>query len=396
MMNRLRTGPFFWLVGLLCCFWGLFVQPAHAQRAPAAKAPTVKAAYHKKQPVKKASPKKIIPPARRAPKKKTSQTSRNNASYDDLKPLSAKNTTQLTTIDRKPEAPFTVVIDPGHGGFDPGNERSSEKYLHEKVITLAIGLQVGQMIEDNLSNVKVVYTRKSDVFRSLANRALIANSSEADCFLSIHCNSNPYPSIKGVQVHIHDQAFLKSKKLAQSIEYELKTSAGRQMRGIYNAKDRRHNLYVLQYTTMPGALIELGFMSNPKEEKFLNTDEGQEALAIAIYRGFVNYLAKVGHEVQIKAAPDVAAEVKNDASGAGKYRYKVQITASDKRIPLSHLEFKKLKMKVEERKSANEKAVLKYRYLVGDEDTLAAANELARKVRTKGFKDAFVTKVQDN
>jgi N-acetylmuramoyl-L-alanine amidase len=384
-MNWIKILVGFRYLALAVGLWGLLGSTAQAQQA---KSRPTKVASRKKAPAKPR------PPASTAAAKRAART---NASYDDLKPLSATNTKQMTTVDRKPESPFTVVIDPGHGGFDPGNERSSDKFLHEKVIALGIGLQVGQMIEDNLTNVKVVYTRKTDVFRSLNNRVLIANSSEADCFLSIHCNSNPYSSIRGVQVHIHDHAFLKSKKLAQSIEYELKTSAGRQMRGIYNAKDRRHNLYVLQYTNMPGALVEVGFMSNPAEEKFLNTDEGQEALATAIYRGFFNYLVKIGHEVKVKSAPDVAAEAKGVASGTtGKYKYKVQITASDKRIPLTHAEFKKLKMKVEERQSASEKAVFKYRYLVGDEDTLAEANALAKKVRTRGFKDAFVTKVVQN
>ncbi|MCU0450739.1 MAG: N-acetylmuramoyl-L-alanine amidase [Bernardetiaceae bacterium] len=299
-----------------------------------------------------------------------------------------------TVVDRRPEAPFTVVIDPGHGGYDPGNERSQATYLHEKVINLAIGLQVGQMIEDNLSNVKVIYTRKTDVYRSLEDRVLIANTSEADCFISIHCNSNPSSGIRGVQLHIHDHAFLKSKKLAQAIDYEIKTSAGRRMRGIFNAKDRQHNLYVLQNTTMPGVLLEAGFMSHAAEEKFLNTDEGQEAIALATFRGFVNYLAKIGYEVKIKSSPDVEAAAKRDPSAVapGKYVYKVQITASDKRIPLRHPDFKKLRMKIEEHEAPNDRAVYKYRYTVGGEDTLAEANDLARRVRGKGFGDAFVAR----
>ena len=105
-----------------------------------------------------------------------------------------------TTLKKKP---FTILIDAGHGGKDPGVLSSDpKKFRHEKHISLDISLKLGYYLEKHLENVKVFYTRKTNKFLSLEERAEIANAKNVDLVLSIHCNSNPDKKIRGTQVHI--------------------------------------------------------------------------------------------------------------------------------------------------------------------------------------------------
>ena len=224
-----------------------------------------------------------------------------------------------------------VVIDAGHGGKDPGTKGSFTK---EKDIVLAISLKVGSYIEKNLPDVKVIYTRKTDRYLPLDERADIANKHKADLFICIHANANPNARAFGTETYVmghhkdegnlavakrensvilYDENYQEryegfdnspesyilfaltqsayqesSLKFAQNVETQFKSRAGRVSRGVKQA-----GFVVLWRTTMPGVLVETGFLSNSPEEKFLSSDEGQDLIASGIYRAFKEYKNEV-------------------------------------------------------------------------------------------------------
>ena len=222
-----------------------------------------------------------------------------------------------------------VVIDPGHGGKDPGAVGKTAK---EKDIVLSVALKLGNLIKKNYPNVKVLYTRDKDVFVELNERANVANRNNADLFISIHVNSvDGNTSSHGTEtfvmgLHKNDANLAVAKRensvilqednysskydgfdpndpesniifslfqnaysdqsllLAASIEDEFKSSIKRYDRGVKQA-----GFLVLWKTAMPSILTELGFISNPEEEKYLKSDAGQTELAISIYNAFAKY-----------------------------------------------------------------------------------------------------------
>lgn len=221
----------------------------------------------------------------------------------------------------------TVVIDAGHGGKDPGTHGASAR---EKDIALKVALQVGDLIERNFPDVKVIYTRKTDTFIELIDRAGIANKNSADLFISIHCNSGP-GAAHGTETYtmglhttsgnlavakrensvilqednyeenyhgfnpsspeghilfsLYQSAYIdNSLRFAEKVEREFKTRVGRSSRGVKQA-----GFLVLWKSAMPSALIELGFLTNQNEEKFLNDKTGQTYMASGIYRAFREY-----------------------------------------------------------------------------------------------------------
>ncbi len=187
---------------------------------------------------------------------------------------------------------FVVVIDPGHGGKDPGAEASNtKKYDHEKDICLKVSIKLADYLAERLPNTKVILTRSSDKFLSLEERVFIANAAKANIFLSIHCNSNPIRSIHGTQLHLHDKASKESNFLAKSLDAEFNKKARRNSKGLQDSRSRGHDLYVLQYSEMPAVLVEIGFLSNQEEEKYLNSDHGQAVIASAMFRAVRTYKA---------------------------------------------------------------------------------------------------------
>lgn len=222
-----------------------------------------------------------------------------------------------------------VVIDAGHGGKDPG---AQGKFSNEKDITLAIALKVGEYLEKYTKNVKVIYTRKTDVFVPLDKRADIANKNNADLFVSIHVNSTKDSKVRGAEtfvmglhkskdnlqlaiaensvillekdyknkynnfdpqspeayiiMNLYQNEFLNmSLDLANKIQYQFRERAGRVDLGVKQA-----GFLVLWQTVMPSVLVETGFISNRNEEVFLNSQYGQEIIASAIYRAIRDYL----------------------------------------------------------------------------------------------------------
>ena len=222
----------------------------------------------------------------------------------------------------------TIVIDAGHGGKDPGCVAGT---LYEKDIALNIALRVGQLIEKNYPDINVIYTRKTDEFIELFERANIANKNKANLFICIHVNASTNKEQIGTETYVmgieksesnlevskrensvvlmednylskydgfdpnspeahiifslYQNAFLdQSLSLASKIEGQFKTKAKRISRGVKQA-----GFLVLWKTAMPSILVETGFISNPEERKYLTSDSGKTYLSSAIYKAFCEY-----------------------------------------------------------------------------------------------------------
>ena len=236
-----------------------------------------------------------------------------------------------------------IVIDAGHGGYDSG---AIGKNTREKDIALAIALKTGKLIQKNCPDVEVIYTRESDVFVELYRRAQIANQNKADLFISIHCNANPSPLAFGTETYVmglhksnanldvaraenasillednystrydgfkpnspeayiifslFQNAYLdKSLKFASSVEASFTANTKLPERGVKQA-----GFLVLYKTTMPGVLIETGFLSNASEEAFLNSSAGQDRLSFSIYRAFDEFKRAAEGTVPLTSTAD--------------------------------------------------------------------------------------------
>ncbi len=225
--------------------------------------------------------------------------------------------------------PYTLVIDAGHGGKDPGAQSKTAK---EKNINLAVALAFGKLVEQNFKDVKVVYTRKTDVFVELDERANIANRAKADLFISIHTNATAAKvGPQGTETYtlgmhraadnlavakrensvitlekgyeekyegfdpnssesyiifelMQDKNLESSVKLAGLIQKQFRNTAKRIDKGVHQA-----GFLVLRATSMPSVLIELGYINNPNEAAYLTSTAGVNALAKSIYNAFVAY-----------------------------------------------------------------------------------------------------------
>jgi N-acetylmuramoyl-L-alanine amidase len=226
----------------------------------------------------------------------------------------------------------TVVIDAGHGGKDPGAVNGK---TYEKDITLAIALKLGRLIKSNLKDIRVIYTRDTDEFIELYERANIANRNKANLFISIHCNTGPLETMMGTETYamgieknksnlevskrensvvmleenylakydgfdpnspeghiifsLYQNAYLdQSLNMASKVENQMKLKAMRNSRGVKQA-----GFLVLWKTAMPSILFEAGFLSNPEEKKFLLSDTGQTKIATSIYKAFKEFKSEL-------------------------------------------------------------------------------------------------------
>lgn len=331
---------------------------------------------------------------------------------------------------RDPHRIRTVVIDAGHGGKDPGAVGTGRYRATEKDIALNVSLLAGKYIKEAFPDVNVVYTRSDDRFVELMERSMIANRAKADLFISIHCNSNANSAPNGTETYVmglhkteanmrvaqkenaailleeghelrydgydpKDPESMIALSLRQNVhldhsllfsalvQKQFRDRVGRPDRGVKQA-----GFLVISYTTMPAVLIELGFLSNPAEEDFLQSAKGQDYLASAIYRAFKDYKAtREGKDVAPTEAPAVqspgtvpAPVVVTEAD----VRFKVQVATSSKRLDPKGRELQGLEG-VEEHKGAGT-----FRYTVGNETTLEAARQLQSMCREKGFDGAFI------
>ena len=229
-----------------------------------------------------------------------------------------------------PKKNFVVVIDPGHGGHDPG--AIGKNKIKEKNINLKTALVLGELIEKNCADVKVVYTRKTDVFVELHKRADIANKAKADLFISIHTNALPKGKIaRGAETYtlgmaranenlevakrensvilqesdyqtvykgfnpnssesyiifeiMQDANMSQSVDFAKKVQSQFRNTAKRIDKGVKQA-----GFLVLRETTMPSVLVELGYISTPDEEQFLGSDAGAKTMGRSLYQAFLSY-----------------------------------------------------------------------------------------------------------
>ena len=229
----------------------------------------------------------------------------------------------------------TIVIDAGHGGKDPGCISRDGKTM-EKDIALDVALKLGQLIKDSIPEVKVVYTRRTDVFVALDRRADIANNAKADLFVSIHTNALPKGQIaRGTETYtlgtaraaanlevakrensvivyekdyrqryagfdpnkaesyiifelMQDRYMTQSIELARAVQQQY-TRAGRQNKGVHQA-----GFLVLRNASMPSVLTELGFISTPHEEQYLTSEAGVRQMSQSLYNAFVKYRQQHG------------------------------------------------------------------------------------------------------
>ena len=234
---------------------------------------------------------------------------------------------------------FTLVIDPGHGGHDAGALGAISK---EKNINLAVALRFGKYVEQNLPEVRVIYTRKTDVFIPLNERANIANRANADLFISVHTNALPAGKVaRGFETYtlgmhrakdnldvamrensvismekdyqqryqgfdprssesyiifefIQGKNMERSVELARMIQRGVCDGANRPDKGVHQA-----GFLVLRETSMPGCLIELGFITTPDEERLLNDDSRVDDIARGIYEAFAKYENKYDKSVSV-------------------------------------------------------------------------------------------------
>ena len=315
-----------------------------------------------------------------------------------------------------------VVIDAGHGGTDPGAIGISG--VQEKNITLALALKLGALIEKN-TDVKVVYTRKTDVFLELRKRSQVANNNHADYFISIHCNSveknnvvngaetfvmglsksesnlaiaqKENSAILNEQDHENNydgfdptspEAYIlftlnqnayrnQSIGLAAAIQTELKNLCKRNDRGVKDAE-----FLVLWRSAMPSVLVEAGFLSNKEEEAYLASEKGQAELALALYNGF----AKTAQLEALKK-PDLsnlADTIPANAKSSSPIVYRVQFLTSSREISKTDPDLKNLP-DIEIEKTGNV-----YKYTTGNCATHVEARDLLTKAKKAGFTDAFI------
>jgi N-acetylmuramoyl-L-alanine amidase len=345
----------------------------------------------------------------------------------------------------------TVVIDAGHGGKDPG---SMGKKTTEKEVVLAIALKVGKYIENNLPDVRVIYTRKTDEFIPLHQRAEIANANKADLFISIHANGNTNNLVTGTEslvlgLHRAGENFEVAKKensvilleedystkyegfdpnspesyiifsLMQNLYFEQSINMAAlvqdQFRDRAQRKDRgvkQQGLLVLARTSMPGIMVETGFITNPDEEQYLSSEEGQDLIASAIYRAFRDYK----NILETKTSLTMGSRLENRYTGidtadrhepvaqkndkpeekeipaavipASPVVFKVQISASLKPFAEGAREFKGL-TNVSEYRVGN-----LYKYAVGSSSSFQEILRYSKQVKEK-IPDAFIIAVKE-
>ncbi len=330
---------------------------------------------------------------------------------------------------------FTVVIDAGHGGKDPGAV-SANKQIYEKDITLKVALMVGESIAASHPEVKVLYTRKTDKFVGLNDRARMANKANADLFISIHVNAAKNRSAKGAETFTlgveeertelsldvakrengvillednHEKTYAnfnpnspesyiifeymqsefvkESIHLAQYVQENFAKDANRQDRGV-----RQAGFLVLNATSMPSILVELGYISNAEEAKYLASATAQKRLSQCITKAFDQYYADLKKlQNNMLLAEESLSNEQENATGNLQTAvvrddtpvFKVQFLSSSKKLEKGNPAFKG----VGPVSYYYEKGL--YKYTCGESANYNEILHVKNKVNEK-FKDAFV------
>ncbi|MFI1771434.1 N-acetylmuramoyl-L-alanine amidase family protein [Thalassobellus citreus] len=325
---------------------------------------------------------------------------------------------------------FIVVLDAGHGGRDPGNLGNGYK---EKNIALKVVLAVGKELEKN-PNIKVVYTRKTDVAVDLKERPKIANKAKADLFVSIHCNSH-HTQAHGTETFVLGVANTKrnfeiakkensvillendyekkyegfnpnspettigltlmqeeytdqSIQLASIIEKNFTKGPKRYSRGVKQA-----SLWVIHQTAMPSVLIELGFLTNNKEGVYLNSKKGQQEISKSVVKSILEYKASLDNNIGdfVDESDDVNLEpVIENESVYNDITFKIQIAASSKKLETKPYNFKGLS-NVSRVKEGN-----LYKYFYGSTSNYNETKKLASDAKRKGYATSFIVAFKDD
>ena len=327
----------------------------------------------------------------------------------------------------------TIVIDPGHGGKDPGTMGTKRYSVYEKHVALSVALKLGKYISEAFTDIRVVYTRKEDVFLQLNERTDLANDLDADLFISIHCDGFTNSDASGASVFVMGMSKLKanldvamrensaiymednykqkyggfdpktpesyivfslmqntyleqSLQFAEEVEREFATKANKKSRGVKQAP-----FYVISRTKMPSVLIECGFLTNPQEEDFLHSVNGQDYLASAIFRAFRSYkeavenidgLAGERSLVKVLEKDTVIYKKKIEQAENKEVVFKVQIgtylkSMKDEKFFID-IQAKELKINQT------------FKYYVGSESERRNADKIKSKMLALGFNGAFV------
>jgi N-acetylmuramoyl-L-alanine amidase len=322
---------------------------------------------------------------------------------------------------------FVVVLDAGHGGKDPG--KVGYKKVKEKDIALKIVLQVGKLLEKE-PHIKVVYTRKTDVFVDLWERGKIANKADADLFVSVHCNAH-HTQAYGAETwvlgtHANRQNFEVAK--AENLVIELEDNYKENYKGFdpnspesvigltlmqeeyldqsiqlasiiqdgFANKLKRKNrnvkqagFVVLHQTYMPSVLIETGFITNKNEGAFLSSATGQQKFANSIYKSITKYIEQLSLNTvatsDVVALNDVESPKKNENSTTySNVDFKVQIASGSRKLETKSYNFKGLS-NVERVKVGSS-----YKYYLGNTSNYSEILKIQQLAKSKGYTSAFV------
>ncbi len=289
-----------------------------------------------------------------------------------------------------------ILVDPGHGGKDPGHLPLNNSGLQEKVLALSISKKVANYLEHNLGNVEVDFTREDDSYPTLDERVDMANSGKYDFMLSIHINGNPKTEVHGTETLIHNYDAKDSFKWAKLIENQFKKRAGRHSRGVKTSADLGHSLQILKFTKIPTVIVECGFITNNTEANYLGSVYGQEIIASAVFRGTREFIKNKYSSINFD--PPTVEEVEeiaedSTAVSADEAKFRLQIMASIDPVDLEIREFKNLNLPVE-RILIDTESSYKYRYFAGRFNSKKEAKKALKEVQEKGFKDAFVSAIK--
>jgi N-acetylmuramoyl-L-alanine amidase len=331
------------------------------------------------------------------------------------------------------EPAMVVVIDAGHGGKDPGNLGTGRYSLTEKDVTLDVSNKLAEYITKKMPDVKVILTRTGDSFPKLSSRVKIANNAEADVFISIHCDAFTTENARGcgtyvmgmhkteeslnsamrenasifkednyeenydgfdpndpdtyIALSLRQNVFLdNSLQLGSLIQNQFRDKVGRKDRGV-----RQAGYYVISFTSMPSVLVELGFLTNPNEEDFLQSEDGRTYMASALFRAFRDYRdihkPQITNEPIVEPADEPETEPKSQHTDG--ITFSVQIASSPTELDKSDPVFRGLQ-NVDMYLSGGQ-----YKYTTGLFGVAEDAHVKKRELRGQGFSGAFVAAFKD-
>lgn len=313
----------------------------------------------------------------------------------------------------------TIVIDAGHGGHDSG---AVANHVKEKELSLQMALTLGKMIEDNLSDVNVIYTRTSDKFLPLYQRIGIANAQNADLFISIHCNYIGNKNTKGTEtfvmgLHRADENLVVAQRenevilmeneyeqhyegydpnspvghivlslfqdayLEKSLAFAANVEKNFASRGLSSSRGvKQAGFAVLRRATMPSVLVETGFISNPDEAKWLSSEHGQTQICKGIYNAIVEFFDQKENEYTF-----VNSETNSEYA---QEQFKIQIAAVKNKINEKNL--------ISLAKIGDLSIVEKngfFKYQIGGFTSIHQAEKAQEKCKALGYEGAFIVKL---